>query len=70
MDRVPSQPVKPPPNLTRNGPFDLDRLLGHIDPAPAEESEAFVRHIDPAPAEESEAFVRHIYEQRRIDQSS
>jgi hypothetical protein len=55
MDRVPSQPVKPPPNLTRNGPFDLDRLLGHIDPAPAEESEAFVRHI---------------YEQRRIDQSS
>jgi hypothetical protein len=45
MDRVPPQPVKYPPNLTRNGPFDLDRLLGHIDPAPAEESEAFVRQI-------------------------
>jgi hypothetical protein len=44
MDRVPPQTVKHPPNLTRTGPFDLDRL-GHIDPAPAEESEAFVRHI-------------------------
>jgi len=55
MHRVPSQPVKHLPNLTRNGPFDLDRLLGHIDPASAEESEAFVRQI---------------YEQRRIDRSS
>jgi len=27
-------------------------------------------HIDPGPAEESEAFVRLIYEQRHIDVSS
>ena len=27
-------------------------------------------HIDPGPAEESEAFVLHIYEQRRADSSA
>ena len=55
MDRIPPQPVKDPPNLMRTGAFSLDRLL---------------RHIDPGPAEESEAFVRLIYEQRHIDVSS
>ena len=55
MDRVPQQPVKDPPNLIRTGSFSLDQLLSHIDPGPAEESEAFVRVI---------------YEQRRIDVSS
>jgi hypothetical protein len=54
MDRVP-QPVKDPPNLVRTGSFSLDRLLSHIDPGPAEESEAFVSFI---------------YEQRRIDVST
>ena len=52
MDRVPPHPVKDPPNLTRTGPFSLARLLSHIDPGPAEESETFIRLI---------------YEQRRID---
>lgn len=51
MDR----PVQDPPNLIRNGSFDLDRLLSHTDPGPAEESEDLVRHI---------------YEQRRTDVSS
>ena len=52
MDRVPPQPVKDPPNLIRSGSFSLDRLLSHIDPGPAEESEDFVdsiygqRHLD------------------------
>ena len=55
MERVPSQPVKDTPNLVRACPFDLDRLLSHIDPGPAEESEAYVRLI---------------YEQRRSDLSS
>lgn len=56
MDRVPPpQRVKDPPNLIRAGSFSLDRLLSHIDPGPAAESEAFVRLI---------------YEQRRIDVSS
>ena len=55
MDRVPPQPVNERPNLVQAGPFDLDRLLSHIDPGPADESEAFVRLI---------------YEQRRIDLSS
>jgi len=55
MDRVPPQPVKDPLNLVRAGSFSLDRLLSHIDPGPAEESEAFVRLI---------------YEQRHIDVSS
>lgn len=55
MERVPSQPVKNPHNLIRNGAFALDQLLSHIDPGPQEESEEFVRRI---------------YEQRHIDLSS
>ena len=55
MDRVPSQPVQDPPNLLRTGPFSLDRLLSHIDPGTAQESEDFVRLI---------------YDRRRIDLSS
>jgi hypothetical protein len=55
MDRLPPRPVKNPPNLVRAASFDLDRLLSHIDPGPAEESEAFVRLI---------------YGQRHIDVSS
>jgi hypothetical protein len=55
MDRVPSQPVQDPPNLVRIGSFSLDRLLDHIDPGTAEESEDFVRHI---------------YDRRHIDLSS
>ena len=55
MDRVPSQPVKDPPNLVRAGSFSLERLL---------------THIDPGTAEESEDFVCRIYEQRHIDRSS
>ena len=55
MERVPSRPVQDPPNLVRACPLDLDRLLSHIDAAPAEESEAYVRLI---------------YEQRRSDLSS
>ncbi|MGA2590114.1 MAG: hypothetical protein ABSH32_09380 [Bryobacteraceae bacterium] len=55
MERVPPNAVKDPPNLVRTGSFSLDRLLSHIDPAPAEESEAFVRFM---------------YEQRRIDVST
>jgi hypothetical protein len=55
MDRVPSQPVQDPPNLVRAGSFSLDRLLSHIDPGPAEESEDFVRLI---------------YDRRHIDLSS
>ena len=55
MDRIPPQPVKYPPNLIRAGVFSLDRLLSHIDPSTAEESEDFVNRI---------------YEQRRFDRSS
>ena len=55
MDRVPSPPIKDPPNLVGAGSFSLDRLL---------------THIDPGTAEESEDFVRLIYEQRHIDLSS
>ena len=55
MDRVPSQPVKDPPNLARAGSFSLERVL---------------THIDPGTAEESQDFVRLIYEQRHIDFSS
>jgi hypothetical protein len=47
--------VQEPPSLKRVYPFSLDRLLSHIDPGPAEETEAFVRMI---------------YEQRRADVSS
>jgi hypothetical protein len=46
MGLIPPQPVKDPPNLVRTGSFSLERLLSHIDPGPAEESEAFVRLID------------------------
>jgi hypothetical protein len=45
MDRAPSQPVKDPPNLVRAESFSLERLLSHIDPGTAEESEDFVRLI-------------------------
>jgi hypothetical protein len=55
MDRVPQQPVTDPPNLIRSGSFSLDRLLSHIDPGTAEESEDLVSGI---------------YEQRHIDLSS
>jgi hypothetical protein len=55
MDRVPPQPVKDPPNLVRVGSFSLERLLSHVDPGTAKESEDFVRRI---------------YEQRHIDLSS
>lgn len=55
MDRVPTKPVKDLPNLIRARSFSLDRLLSHIDPGTAEESEAFVSRI---------------YEQRHIDFSS
>ena len=55
MDRVPARTEKAPPNLVRNRPFSLDRLLSHIDPGTKEESEEFVRRI---------------YEQRHIDLSS
>ena len=52
MKKAPQPPVKDPPNLVGPKSFSLERLLSHIDPAPAEESEAFVRYI---------------YEQRRMD---
>jgi hypothetical protein len=55
MDRLPSQPVKDPPSLVGAGSFSLDRLLSHIDPGTAEESEDFVRLI---------------YDQRHMDLSS
>jgi hypothetical protein len=55
MDRVPPQPVKDLRNLVRAGSFSLERLLSHVDPGTAEESEDFVRLI---------------YEQRHIDLSS
>ena len=45
MEHVPSQPVKDAANLVRVRLFDLDRLLSHIDPGPAEESEAYVHLI-------------------------
>lgn len=55
MEQRPAGPVENPPNLVRAGKFSLDSLLSHIDPGPAEESEAFVRAI---------------YEQRHADLSS
>jgi hypothetical protein len=55
MDCLPPQPVKDPPGLARHGSFSVERLLSHVDPGPAEESEAFVNLI---------------YEQRRLDTSS
>ena len=54
MNRVTSQLAKDPPNLVRAGSFSLERLLSHLDPGTAEESEDFVRLI---------------YEQRHIDLS-
>jgi hypothetical protein len=45
MDLLPPQPVKDPPNLIRSGSFSLDRLLSHIDPGTAEESEDLVNRI-------------------------
>ena len=55
MERVPPKAVQDPPNLVRTGSFSLDRLLSHIDPGLAEESEVFVRLI---------------YKQRRTDEST
>ena len=55
MDGTPQPPVKDRPNLVRRDSFSLDRLISHVDPGPAEESEAFVKAI---------------YEQRRIDLSA
>ena len=55
MDHMPSQPVQDPPNLVRAGSFSLERLLSHLDPGTAEESEDFVRLI---------------YEQRHMDLAS
>jgi hypothetical protein len=55
MERLPPQPVKDPANLIQAGSFSFERLLSHVDPGPAEESEAFVRLI---------------YEHRSIDLSS
>jgi hypothetical protein len=55
MSTVPPAEVLDPRNLIRTDAFSLDRLL---------------THIDPGPAEESEAFVRRIYEQRRVVSTS
>jgi len=55
MEPSPKSPVQDPPNLERSGNFSWERLLSHLDPGPAEESEEFVRAI---------------YEQRRTDQSA
>jgi hypothetical protein len=55
MEGVPPEAAKGTPNPARIGSFNLDRLLSHVDPGPAEESETFVRLI---------------YEQRRIDVST
>lgn len=55
MDGAPSQPVEDPANLVRTGAFSLERLLSHVDPGGAEESDEFVRliyeqrHSDVAP---------------------
>ena len=54
MDRKTRRQGQNPPNLIRSHEFSLERLLSHIDPGPAEESEEFVRLI---------------YEQRRADAS-
>jgi hypothetical protein len=53
MNRVPHQP-EDSSNLVSASPGMLERLL---------------KHLDPGLAEESEAFVRLIYEQRRSDAS-
>jgi hypothetical protein len=55
VDKASQEPSDNSASLIARGPFSLERLL---------------THIDPGPAEESEAFVREIYEQRRIDLTS
>ena len=45
MDRAPLQTDSKHPNLVQSRAFDLKRLLSHVDPGLAEESEAFVRLI-------------------------
>jgi hypothetical protein len=55
MERKPMPIVEDPPNLFRKAPFDLHRLLSHIDPGSKEEAEDFVRFI---------------YEQRHSDVAS
>jgi hypothetical protein len=45
MDESPPPPVKEPHKLVGTSSFSLDKLLSHIDPGPAEESEAFVHFI-------------------------
>ena len=55
MKREPQHFDKDQPSMVLAKAFDLERLLSHIDPGPAEESEAFVRLI---------------YEQRRADVGS
>lgn len=54
-DRLPQQPVNDQANLIRHGCFSLDRLLSHVDPGTAEESENLVSRI---------------YEQRHMDIST
>ena len=62
MNRVPRQP-EDSPNLISNGPGTLERLLNHLDPGPAEESEAFVRLI--YEQRRSAASINHNDETRR-----
>ena len=54
MNEFPHQPVEDSSNVVDTSSSTFDRILNHLDPGPAEESEAFVRLI---------------YEQRRIDNS-
>ena len=54
MSNTPPQPVVDLPNLGDNS-STFNRILSHIDPGPAEESEVFVQLI---------------YEQRRMETSA
>ena len=45
MDHAPSTPAKDRLSPIPDGSFTLDRMLSHIDPGPAEETEEFVRLI-------------------------
>jgi hypothetical protein len=45
MQREPSQSAITPQSLVGKEPFSWERLMSHIDPGPAEESEEFVRFI-------------------------
>jgi len=54
VNEIPPQPIMDAPSLGDDS-FTFDRILNHIDPGPAEESEAFVQFI---------------YEQRRMDTSA